>query len=228
MKAGFTEAGARAASSHTGRLAEVESAFECVFERAGVIRCESIKDQFDFARAFAYQPLPAGLAWPSSPMPAVPASWPPTPLNAKNCSWRNLLPKQKQILSLSEELSRAASINNPIDLLGDALADRYEFALRVVLDDPNVDSVLVLLSPHAMTACDETAEAVVSVVKETGHQKARAGLFPRFAGRSPMPSNSAPGPCSPIRFARKAPSKPSRSCAATPNGGASQTHGQAV
>ena len=52
MKAGVTEAGARAASSHTGRLAEVESAYECVFERAGVVRCESIRDQFDYARAF--------------------------------------------------------------------------------------------------------------------------------------------------------------------------------
>ncbi|HPO69958.1 MAG TPA: CoA-binding protein, partial [Anaerohalosphaeraceae bacterium] len=60
LKAGFTAAGARAASSHTGRLAETESAYECVFERAGVIRCESIKDQFDYARAFAYQPLPKG------------------------------------------------------------------------------------------------------------------------------------------------------------------------
>jgi acetate---CoA ligase (ADP-forming) len=177
MKAGFTEAGARAASSHTGRLAEVESAFECVFERAGVIRCESIKDQFDFARAFAYQPLPAG------PRVAIIANAGGAGIMATDAIEREKLqlaeftPETKQILSLSQELSRAASINNPIDLLGDALADRYEFALRVVLNDPNVDSVLVLLSPHAMTACDETAQAVVSVVKETGHQKPVLACF---------------------------------------------------
>lgn len=177
MKAGFTEAGARAASSHTGRLAEVESAFECVFERAGVIRCESIKDQFDFARAFAYQPLPAG------PNVAVIANAGGAGIMATDAIEREKLqlaeftPETKQILSLSEELSRAASINNPIDLLGDALSDRYEFALRTVLNDPNVDSVLVLLSPHAMTACDETAHAVVRVVEETGHKKPVLACF---------------------------------------------------
>jgi acetyltransferase len=177
MKAGFTEAGARAASSHTGRLAEVESAFECVFERAGVIRCESIKDQFDFARAFAYQPLPAG------PRVAVIANAGGAGIMATDAIEREKLqlaeftPETKQTLSSSQELSRAASINNPIDLLGDALADRYEFALRAVLNDPNVDSALVLLSPHAMTACDETAQAVVRVVEETGHRKPVLACF---------------------------------------------------
>lgn len=177
MKAGFTEAGARAASSHTGRLAEVESAFECVFERAGVVRCESIKDQFDYARAFAYQPLPAG------PRVAVIANAGGAGIMATDAIEREELelaqftPQTQSRLALSEELSRAASINNPIDLLGDALADRYEFALRAVLDDPNVDAVLVLLSPHAMTACEETAEAVVRVVQETGHKKPVLACF---------------------------------------------------
>lgn len=177
MKAGFTEAGARAASSHTGRLAEVESAFECVFERAGVVRCESIKDQFDYARAFAYQPLPGG------PRVAVVANAGGAGIMATDAVEREELqlaqftPQTQSRLALSEELSRAASINNPIDLLGDALADRYEFALRVVLDDPNVDTVLVLLSPHAMTECAETAQAVVRVVEETGHTKPVLACF---------------------------------------------------
>ncbi|GAI95048.1 unnamed protein product, partial [marine sediment metagenome] len=60
MKSGGTAAGAKAASSHTGSLAGSETAYECVFERAGIIRCDSIKEQFDYAQAFANQPLPAG------------------------------------------------------------------------------------------------------------------------------------------------------------------------
>ena len=177
MKAGFTEAGARAASSHTGRLAEVESAFECVFERAGVVRCESIKDQFDYARAFAYQPLPSG------PRVAVIANAGGAGIMATDAIEREDLelavftPETQSRLALSEELSRAASIANPIDLLGDALADRYEFALRAVLDDPNVDAAMVLLSPHAMTACEETAQAVVRVVDESGHKKPVLACF---------------------------------------------------
>lgn len=60
MKSGGTDAGAKAASSHTGSLAGSETAYEAVFERAGIIRCFSITSQFDFAQAFANQPLPAG------------------------------------------------------------------------------------------------------------------------------------------------------------------------
>jgi acetyltransferase len=165
LKAGFTEAGARAASSHTGRLAEMENAYECVFERAGVIRCESIKHQFNYAQAFAYQPYPAG------PRVAVIANAGGAGIMATDAIEREGLElaqfTEQTItrLALSEELSRAASVCNPIDLLGDALADRYEFALQMVLDDPNVDIALVLLSPHAMTACVGTAEAVVRVAK---------------------------------------------------------------
>nr|MBC8377792.1 acetate--CoA ligase family protein [Planctomycetota bacterium] len=86
-------------------------------------------------------------------------------------------PETKSKLALSEELSRAASIDNPIDLLGDALSDRYEFALRTVLEDPNTDAALVLLSPHAMTECKETAEAIVRVANENGCQKPILACF---------------------------------------------------
>jgi acetyltransferase len=166
LKAGFTEAGARAASSHTGRLAEAETAYECVFERAGVIRCESIKHQFYYAQAFAYEPCPAG------PRVAVIANAGGAGIMATDAIEREELQlasfteQTLRILEQSEQMARAASIRNPIDLLGDALEDRYEFALRTVLDDPNVDSVLVLLSPHAMTACVATAEAIVRVARE--------------------------------------------------------------
>jgi len=60
----------------------------------------------------------------------------------------------------------ASNIHNPVDILGDALADRYEFALDAVLDDPGVDIALVVLTPQAMTECLPTAEAVVRVVKK--------------------------------------------------------------
>jgi acetyltransferase len=60
IKSGGTAAGAQAASSHTGSLAGAETAYEAVFDRAGIVRCNSIKQQFDYAQAFAYQPLPRG------------------------------------------------------------------------------------------------------------------------------------------------------------------------
>lgn len=177
MKAGFTEAGARAALSHTGRLAESESAYECVFERAGVIRCESIKDQLDYARAFAFQPLPGGKRVAVIANAGGAGIMATDAIERVGLELSQFAPETQSKLALSEELSRAASINNPIDLLGDALADRYEFALRTVLDDPHTDTILVLLSPHAMTECAETARAVVRVANENGCKKPILACF---------------------------------------------------
>ncbi len=166
LKSGVTEAGAKAATSHTGRLAGAENAYECVFERAGVIRCPSIKAQFDYARAFAYDPVPAG------PRVAVIANAGGAGIMATDALEREGLTlaefteaTQKKLAD-AQELAGVASVNNPVDLLGDALASRYESALRAALDDANVDSVLVLLSPHAMTETVETAHAVVRVAHE--------------------------------------------------------------
>jgi len=168
MKSGVTEFGAKAASSHTGRLMGSESAYECIFERAGVIRCESIKMQFDFARAFATQPLP------KSDRIAVIANAGGAGIMAADAIDREGLTlarfTEKTTKMLAENLSDAANIDNPIDLLGDALADRYELVLKAVVEDENVDTVLVMLSPHAMTECIATAEAVVKVSKENGHK----------------------------------------------------------
>jgi acetyltransferase len=162
MKSGGTGAGAKAASSHTGSLAGNEIAYEVVFDRAGIIRCDSIKTQFDYARAFANQPLPAG------PSVAVITNAGGAGIMAADAVEQVGLTFAK----LSEETARklaagvpaTANINNPVDVLGDALADRYRLALDAVLDDPNVDAVLVLLTPQAMTECTATAEAIVEVV----------------------------------------------------------------
>ncbi|MHC5134954.1 MAG: acetate--CoA ligase family protein, partial [Planctomycetota bacterium] len=177
MKAGFTVAGARAASSHTGRLAGAESAYECVFERAGVVRCESIKDQFDYATAFAYQPLPKGSRVAVIANAGGAGIMATDAIERAGLELAQFVPETKSKLALSEELSRAASIDNPIDLLGDALSDRYEFALRTVMEDPDTDSVLVLLSPHAMTECRETAQAIVRVANENGSEKPVLACF---------------------------------------------------
>ena len=164
MKSGVTASGAKAASSHTGRMLGSEATYECVFERAGVIRCESIKSQFDFARAFATQPYPEG------PNVAVIANaggagiMAADAIDKEDLTLAQFTPETQQ--TMEEKLSRFASINNPVDLLGDALSERYEAALRIALDDANVHTALVLLSPHAMTECAATAEAIVRVARD--------------------------------------------------------------
>ncbi|MHC5198613.1 MAG: acetate--CoA ligase family protein, partial [Planctomycetota bacterium] len=82
------------------------------------------------------------------------------------------------IAKLAEGLPAAANIHNPVDVLGDALADRYEFALDIVLDDPNVDAVLVLLTPQAMTESAATAEAMTRILSK----KNKKPVFGSFLG----------------------------------------------
>jgi len=169
MKAGETGAGAQAASSHTGRLADTQRAYECVFERAGVIRCHSIKGQFDYARAFANQPLPPGGSRLDAPEAgvAIICNTGGLGIMATDAVEREGLQlaalTEATIRRLEQQLPATASKRNPIDVLGDALADRFEAALGAALDDPNVHSAVVLLTPHAMTECAQTAEAVVRV-----------------------------------------------------------------
>jgi len=166
MKAGETGAGREAASSHTGRLAGTQQAYEVVFERSGIIRCESIKRQFDYARALADQPLPEGEGVAVIANAGGPGIMAADALEGQGLTLAPLTEATRQ--ALSDKVPAAANTANPIDVLGDALADTYESALRLVLDDPNVHAALAILSPHAMTECDATAEAVVRVSKEKG------------------------------------------------------------
>lgn len=166
MKSGGTEAGARAASSHTGSLAGGEVAYESAFKRAGVIRCDSIKQQFDFAQAFANQPLPKGPKVAVITNAGGPGIMAADAIEQEGLTFSKLEEETRK--KLMEGLPPAANVHNPIDVLGDALADRYEFALNVVLDDPNVDSAIVLLTPQAMTQAKETAEAVVRIAAKKG------------------------------------------------------------
>ncbi len=164
IKSGGTSAGAKAASSHTGSLAGGETAYECVFERAGIIRCSSIKQQFGYAQAFAYQPLPAGRSVAVITNAGGAGIMAADAIEQQGLTFAKLT--DETIKKLAAKLPSAANLYNPIDVLGDALADRYEYALGVVLDDRNVNTVLVLLTPQAMTDSAATAEAVVRIARQ--------------------------------------------------------------
>jgi len=164
IKSGGTSAGAKAASSHTGSLAGSETAYESAFERAGIIRCDSIKQQFDYAQAFANQPLPAGTRVAVITNAGGPGIMAADAIEQTGLTFAKL--DEQTINKLASVLPPAANLYNPIDVLGDALAERYSFALSVVLDDPNVDIVLVLLTPQAMTEAKATAEAIVKIARQ--------------------------------------------------------------
>ncbi|MFH1719456.1 MAG: acetate--CoA ligase family protein [Planctomycetota bacterium] len=161
MKPGGTEAGAKAASSHTGSLAGDDTAYECVFERAGIIRCDSLKSQVDYIQAFANQPLPGGTNIAVISNAGGAGIMAADAIERKGLKFAKLT--EDTVAKLAANLPAAASLHNPVDVLCDAMAERYEFALSVALDDPNVDIALVLLTPQAMTDPAATARAVVKI-----------------------------------------------------------------
>jgi len=164
IKSGGTSAGAKAASSHTGSLTGSETAYEAVFERSGIIRCNSIKQQFDYARAFASQPLPAGPGVAVITNAGGPGIMAADAIERQGLTFAKLA--DETVEKLAGYLPPAANLHNPIDVLGDALADRYEFALDAVFNDPNVDIVLILLTPQAMTESAATAKAIVKIAQQ--------------------------------------------------------------
>lgn len=197
VKSGVTQAGSRAVSSHTGTLAGSEQAYRAAFRQAGVLRAESIEDLFDLARAFGHLPPLRGdriAIVTNAGGPGILAT------DALERSGLRLARFQPEIIrSLETELPDAASAANPVDVLGDARADRYRFALEKVLSSPDVDAVLVILTPQAMTEIDGTAQAVVEVSRDAeipiltcfmGEARIESGLH--ILAKSNVPNYSFP------------------------------------
>ncbi|MEM2600017.1 MAG: acetate--CoA ligase family protein [Thermoproteota archaeon] len=181
LKAGTTEVGVRAVSSHTGSLAGSDTAFSAAFRKAGLLRASTMKELFDLLSAFEGQPLPKG-----SGVMVVTNGGGPGILAVDACEKMGLdLPLLEQDLreKLSSLLPPHASINNPLDVLGDADEKRYRIALEAALSSRNVHGVIVILTPQAMTPSEEVARIVV----ETGRSfnKPVAAVFMGFGNESP-------------------------------------------
>lgn len=163
LKSGISTAGALAASSHTGALAGSNKAYDTAFRQSGVLRVENMNDLFDLATAFATQPLPAGNRVAIVTNAGGPAIITTDAVERYGLQMARF--EKSTIDKLHQNLPPAANIYNPVDILGDARDERYRFALEKVLQDENVDSVLVLLCPAAVTEPEKTAETIVEMKK---------------------------------------------------------------
>ncbi len=173
IKAGTSDAGARAVSSHTGTLAGSERAYDAAFKQAGITRADSIEELFDYAHAFAEVPPIKGnkIAIVSNAGGAAIMA-----TDALDRAQLQLASFQRQtIRSLKTRLPPGANALNPVDVRGDADAERYKFALDTVLQDRNVDGVIAILTPQAVTKVDETAHAIANLVRR--HDKPVLGCF---------------------------------------------------
>jgi len=158
IKSGVTQSGSRAVSSHTGSLAGSEQAYHAAFRQAGVLRADSMQSLFDIGLALGYQPMLEGDRIAIITNAGGPGILATDALERSGLSLARF--ENETISTLGQYLPDAASAANPVDVLGDARADRYQLALETVSADPNVDGLMVVLTPQAMTEIEATAEAI--------------------------------------------------------------------
>ncbi len=163
IKSGTSDRGRKAVSSHTGALAGSDAAIDAACAQAGVIRAKDTEEFLDALRVLSHLP-----ALPSDRIAVVTNAGGPGILATDAAERENLtitgLEKTTEE-ALKKALPAAASAANPIDVLGDAFADRYSSAITAAARDPNVDGIAVLLTPQVMTPAADVARAVVAARK---------------------------------------------------------------
>jgi acetyl coenzyme A synthetase (ADP forming)-like protein len=163
VKAGRTQSGLKAASSHTGALANPEHIVDGFLKQCGVIRKDTLKDLFDAARALSLQPLPKG---PSVAVvtnaggPAILASD-----ALENAGLQLAVLSKNTQRKLQKILPEEAAISNPIDMIASADHNVYHDTLEVVLADDNIDAVLlIIVKPPINTTPVKIVNAIESLL----------------------------------------------------------------
>lgn len=158
VKGGRTEAGQRAAGSHTAALAASDAGTEALFRQAGVIRTRTLEEMFDVAAVLSNQPVP-----PGNRVAILTNAGGPGILCADACESEGLvLPElsEETQARLREFLPAAAGVGNPVDMVASASADNYRRSLQILLEDENIDTVIVIFIPTGGPDADAVAQAI--------------------------------------------------------------------
>ena len=185
VKAGRTAAGARAASSHTGALAGVDTATDALLAQCGVIRVDSVEELFDMAMAFGQLPVPQG-----NRVAVVTNAGGPGIIITDACESLGL-----SVAELSEEtqarlrqnLPDEASVRNPVDMIATATPESYRLALEAVLADPNVDAAIAAFVPPLRVRQQDVASSIVEARSAQPDKPMLAVLM----GRAGLPEGRA-------------------------------------
>ncbi|MFQ5920238.1 MAG: acetate--CoA ligase family protein, partial [Thermoplasmata archaeon] len=176
LKSGRTEAGRRAAASHTGALAGPDIGTQALFEQTGVLRAETIEELFDLGAAFSLQPLPQGRRVAVVTNGGGPGIMAMDALVRVGMEPAGL--SKKTTAYLRARIPEEASPVNPVDLIADADAERYALAVEAVLKDKNVDALLAISVPPVV----EDEVAVARSIWRTARKQAKP-VVSTFLGR---------------------------------------------
>ena len=162
LKSGRSPEGAKAAMSHTGALMGSDELYDALLEQAGVIRVDTMDELFDYAVAFAKQPLPSG------DLAIVSNAGGPAIISTDACSKARI--RMADITSVRPDIDKVippwGSSRNPVDIVGDADYNRFRGVLDHVLGHPNVGSVIVMCTPSGTLDYDGLARVIVEMSKK--------------------------------------------------------------
>ena len=162
---GSSEKSKEAISSHTGSLASSYDTVLAAVKKANIILAENSEELYKLIELVDYASFPKGKKV------AIVSNAGGPGITAVDCAENEELEitelGEKTQAKLKRELPVEASIKNPIDILGDAKSDRFANSIKIVLEDINVDSVLVLLTPQLMTEVEETSRAINEIVSQS-------------------------------------------------------------
>lgn len=163
LKAGQTEEAKIAAVSHTGAIAGSMQTYKTAFAQTGVIEANTLRDLFNMMMAFSWIKYPAGDRVgiiTNAGGPGIVA----TDLVINGGLKMAELADETQ-KKLRSALPSTAGVHNPVDVVGDALADRYQVAVQALAEDENVDSILIIITPQLITQIEETAKIIINAIK---------------------------------------------------------------
>ncbi|HXZ79812.1 MAG TPA: bifunctional acetate--CoA ligase family protein/GNAT family N-acetyltransferase [Terriglobales bacterium] len=166
IKAGRSEAAAKAAASHTGALTGSDEVLDAAFRRSGVLRVNSIADIFYMAEVLSKQPRPKGPRLAILTNAGGPGVLAADGLVASGGKLAELSPASME--ALNSFLPPHWSHGNPVDVLGDATPDRYSRALEITVNDPNCDGILILTAPQGLSEPTQIAELLKPHARGTG------------------------------------------------------------
>ncbi len=164
VKVGRHPAGSKAAMSHTASLVGADDVFDAAVSRVGVVRVQTVTQLFTAARALAFGFRPVGNRLAIVTNGGGPGVMAADRASDLGVSMATL--SESTVEYLNQHLPSNWPHCNPVDIIGDAQADRYLHAVKACLDDENVDGVLAILTPQAMTKPLESAQVLIDIANE--------------------------------------------------------------
>lgn len=167
VKSGRTGAGARAASSHTASLAATDVAVDAIFDAAGILRVDTVEMLFNYAQAFATQPLPKGKRVAVISNGGGPAILATDAVEGAGLTMTEFSPETTA--KLKSVLADLASPRNPVDMVSSAGTIHFETVVENVLNDPNVDAAIVIFVLPVTTDSSDIARGISSAYSKCKH-----------------------------------------------------------